>query len=211
LSGEIVSNGGFPLVNGCDTGPLGVVYDGTTHLDSPALVGFIAGHIGIQWSSKTPMERKGAVLQTLAYFFGNEALDPLEYAEKLWSEEPYNGGCPVNIVTTGMMKYYSKLIRTPFGRIHWAGTETATSWCGYMEGAVQAGWRAAKEVLHNFYPERFTDKELEDTAYSKFSSGEVSLPVIRRQSPFRKKAFISMGLAFLIIVIISARKTYMNN
>jgi monoamine oxidase len=34
----------------------------------------------------------------------------------------------------------------PVGRIHWAGTETATYWHGYMDGAVRSGHRAAKEV-----------------------------------------------------------------
>ena len=37
-------------------------------------------------------------------------------------------------------------MRTPENRIHWAGTETATRWNGYMEGAVLAGLRAANEV-----------------------------------------------------------------
>jgi monoamine oxidase len=37
-------------------------------------------------------------------------------------------------------------LREPVGRIHWAGTETATSWPGYMEGAIQAGERSAIEV-----------------------------------------------------------------
>ena len=32
-------------------------------------------------------------------------------------------------------------------RIHIAGTETATVWCGFMNGAVQAGRRAAAEVI----------------------------------------------------------------
>lgn len=32
-------------------------------------------------------------------------------------------------------------------RLHFAGTETATDWSGYMDGAIQSGWRAAKEVL----------------------------------------------------------------
>lgn len=46
----------------------------------------------------------------------------------------------------------------PVGRIHWAGTETATQWYGYMEGtqscdsanaigAVTSGQRAAHQVL----------------------------------------------------------------
>lgn len=29
-----------------------------------------------------------------------------------------------------------------------AGTETASEWTGYMEGAVQAGERSAREVMH---------------------------------------------------------------
>jgi monoamine oxidase len=33
------------------------------------------------------------------------------------------------------------------GPIHWAGTETATVWSGYMDGAVSSGQRAAAEVL----------------------------------------------------------------
>ena len=35
-----------------------------------------------------------------------------------------------------------------FVRVHWAGTETATEWRGFMNGAVQAGQRAANEVLN---------------------------------------------------------------
>ncbi|MEU5941125.1 FAD-dependent oxidoreductase [Micromonospora sp. NPDC047548] len=38
-------------------------------------------------------------------------------------------------------------LRRPAGRVHWAGTETATRWAGYLEGAVLAGERAAAEVL----------------------------------------------------------------
>jgi monoamine oxidase len=33
------------------------------------------------------------------------------------------------------------------GRIHWAGTETALEWIGYMEGALSSGLRAAEEVV----------------------------------------------------------------
>ena len=34
----------------------------------------------------------------------------------------------------------------PVGRIHWAGTETATYWNGYMDGAISSGERVAAEV-----------------------------------------------------------------
>ena len=39
-----------------------------------------------------------------------------------------------------------RVLREPVGRLYFAGTETATEWSGYMEGAVQAGERAAREV-----------------------------------------------------------------
>jgi monoamine oxidase len=37
-------------------------------------------------------------------------------------------------------------LRAPVGRIHFAGTETADYWQGYMDGAVRAGERAAAEA-----------------------------------------------------------------
>ena len=39
----------------------------------------------------------------------------------------------------GVMTEYGSALRAPVGRIHWAGTETATVWTGYMDGAVQSG------------------------------------------------------------------------
>uniref|UniRef100_T1IXY1 Amine oxidase n=1 Tax=Strigamia maritima TaxID=126957 RepID=T1IXY1_STRMM len=201
LSGEIVTNGGAPIVAGCDTGPLGIVYDGTTHNGNPALVGFISGHVGVQWSLKTPMERKAAVLQCLAIFFGNDALEPIDYAEKVWSEEPYNGGCPVNVMVPGVMKYVPKDFRKPYGKIHFAGTETSTSWCGYMNGAVQAGFRAAKEVLHDQVPGSIDEKELADTAYAKpnFDDDEDNL-VDNTTSRLLAFAQLALGIAIITSV-----------
>lgn len=51
------------------------------------------------------------------------------------------------------MVLFAKLTYVLFPRrIHWAGTETATVWSGFMNGAVQAGTRAANEVLQKLYP-----------------------------------------------------------
>jgi monoamine oxidase len=38
-------------------------------------------------------------------------------------------------------------LRDPVGPLHWAGTETATEWCGYLDGALSSGLRAAEAVL----------------------------------------------------------------
>lgn len=36
--------------------------------------------------------------------------------------------------------------------IHWAGTETATAHAGYIEGAIDAGSRAAREAVEVLTP-----------------------------------------------------------
>ncbi|KAL7983657.1 hypothetical protein Chor_000533 [Crotalus horridus] len=75
-----------------------------------------------------------------------EALHPVHYEEKNWCEEQYSGGCYTAYFPPGIMTQYGRILREPVGRIFFAGTETASEWSGYMEGAVQAGERAAREV-----------------------------------------------------------------
>ena len=47
----------------------------------------------------------------------------------------------------GTWTAHGPALRAPVGRLHWAGTETATRWAGYFDGAIQSGERAAAEVL----------------------------------------------------------------
>jgi monoamine oxidase len=42
---------------------------------------------------------------------------------------------------------FGPAVRAPFGRIHWAGVDTATIWMGTINGAAQSGERAANEVV----------------------------------------------------------------
>jgi monoamine oxidase len=46
----------------------------------------------------------------------------------------------------GVLTRYGPLPREPFGRVHWAGTETSTTSHGAMDGAVRSGERAAAEI-----------------------------------------------------------------
>jgi monoamine oxidase len=47
----------------------------------------------------------------------------------------------------GTMYDFGAALREPVGKVHWSGTETSNYWCGYMDGAVRSGERAAAEVL----------------------------------------------------------------
>ncbi|WP_299427414.1 FAD-dependent oxidoreductase [uncultured Meiothermus sp.] len=124
--------------------------DATPHDErNPALVAFIGGDDAVLWSDKPFEIRRRAVLEDLALVFGEEALYPRLYFDHDWLTEPFIGGGYQCYAPPGVMSAGFEEIRVPIGRIHWAGTETALHYYGYIEGAIEAGERAAKEVLES--------------------------------------------------------------
>jgi monoamine oxidase len=95
----------------------------------------------------SPSRRRDAVVASLVEFFGAEAAKVEEYVELDWSEEVWTRGCYGAHFPCGVWTQYGPALREPIGRIHWAGTETATIFVGYMDGALQSGARAASEVI----------------------------------------------------------------
>eukprot|EP00026_Physarum_polycephalum_P006921 Phypoly_transcript_06974.p1 GENE.Phypoly_transcript_06974~~Phypoly_transcript_06974.p1 ORF type:complete len:488 (+),score=97.89 Phypoly_transcript_06974:126-1589(+) len=166
FSGELVCYGADPL-----TQPVNLAYDACTvgyetdenwKKDDPnakiehfAIVAFISGAFAVFWSEKSEQERKEAVLAHLAKHFGEEINEPLYYMEKDWAKEKYTKGCPVVILPPGVLAQSCKVspkapkypLREPVGLCHFAGTETATEWVGFMDGAAQSGLRAASEII----------------------------------------------------------------
>ncbi|XP_010837722.1 PREDICTED: amine oxidase [flavin-containing] B-like [Bison bison bison] len=115
----------------------------------PAIIGFILAHKARKLARLTKEERLKKLCDLYAKVLGSqEALHPVHYEEKNWCEEQYSGGCYTSYFPPGIMTQYGRVLRQPVGRIYFAGTETATHWSGYMEGAVEAGERAAREILH---------------------------------------------------------------
>lgn len=47
----------------------------------------------------------------------------------------------------GALTNFGKSLREPEGRVHFAGTETADLFAGYIEGAIRSGEHAASEIL----------------------------------------------------------------
>jgi monoamine oxidase len=138
LSGQSVS----------DQGPATTTFDNTPPGGSPGILfGFVGGSAHDAWAALSPADRKVAVLRHYADLFGPEALSPRDYTEMDWSEEEWTRGCPAAFTGTRTLTRYGPALRQPFRHIHWAGTETADYWAGYMDGAVRAGERVAREVL----------------------------------------------------------------
>ena len=119
--------------------------------DQPALLAFVVADRARALSERTPEARRAVVLGELAELFGRRAASPIDWAEKDWSVDPWSVGC---VAVAGPMSgpdggppWNPAILRQPVGRIHMAGTETAARWPNYMDGAVEAGHRAAAEVL----------------------------------------------------------------
>ena len=110
------------------------------------LGGFIEAHNAINWTGRPMVERKKLMVDRIVSFFGPEAARPIDYEDQDWPSEIWSRGCYGASMGPGVMTTVAKTIRQPFGRIHWAGTETSPRWMGYIDGAVRSGERAADEV-----------------------------------------------------------------
>ena len=130
-----------------DAGPLQMVVDSGSEGAGGVLACFITGRAVERYGRLELGARQAAVRESLVRMFGPGAGDWAAYAECDWTTEPYSRGGPVGLMGPGTLGRFGQVLRRPEGRVHWAGTDTATEWNGYMDGAIQAGERAAAEVL----------------------------------------------------------------
>ncbi len=131
-----------------DVGPVGFTFDGTRPSAAHGvLVAFLDGAHARRLGRVRAEARRKAVLDHLVQLFGPKAGAPIDYVELDWSEEEWTRGCYAANLPPGAWTQYGSALRETIGRIHWAGTETARRWVGYMDGAIESGERAAAEVL----------------------------------------------------------------
>ena len=127
---------------------IGVTFDNSpTDGSCGILLGFAEGRHAHELREQPPAARRALVAEDLAAYFGPRARESRDYVEKDWAEEEWSAGCYGGRLTPGVWTQLGPALRAPIGRIHWAGTETAPVWNGYMDGAVRSGERAAREVL----------------------------------------------------------------
>jgi monoamine oxidase len=129
-------------------GPVSVVFDNSPPDGTPGvLLAFFEGKAARDASALTDAERRRIVGECLARLFGPAARDPQGYVDRAWANEEWTRGCYGAFMPPGAWSDHGQALRAPIGPLHWAGTETATVWSGYMDGAVRSGERAADEAL----------------------------------------------------------------
>lgn len=126
--------------------------------DHPCLMTFVVGAEAVKrGGDENRAQRKNDALDQIARVFNKTrafvdgAL--VDYVDWDWGTNKWAKGCPANCFAPGILTakvgdyVVGRALAEPVGRIHWAGAETATDWMGgYMNGAIQAGMRAAAEV-----------------------------------------------------------------
>jgi monoamine oxidase len=131
-----------------DVGPANTTFDNSPPDGSlGVLLGFVGGSSYQRWSTLPADQRRAQALASFAAFVGDEARSPTEYFEQDWARERWSRGCPVAHTPPGLLTKYGQWLRRSVGRVHFAGSETSDYWIGYMDGAVRAGQRAAREVI----------------------------------------------------------------
>jgi monoamine oxidase len=125
-----------------------VTLDATPASGAPGVIAsFTFGPVAERVQALDAAERRRAVLDALTARLGPRAASPTQFIETAWWEEEWTRGCSMAHFPPGILTRYGPLLREPFGRVHWAGTETSTTSHGAIDGAVRSGERAATEIL----------------------------------------------------------------
>jgi monoamine oxidase len=127
-----------------DRSPIQLVFDNSPQDASMGVLSCFLSVVECPHLADRTLREEG-LKEELARYFGPKALDATGYVEKDWAADPWSTGC-ITPLTPGVLTAGGEHLRKPSGRIFWAGTESAKRWCGYMDGAISAGARAAGEV-----------------------------------------------------------------
>jgi len=132
-----------------DEGPICASFD-YSDMDKEfyAILGFIPGRHSVEYRNMSQQERRDAICEHYRELFNSdEALEPSEYFEMDWCNEVYSRGCYLSVIGPGILSKWGNCLRDNHGRVHFASTELATKWTGYMDGAIQSGRITAEKIL----------------------------------------------------------------
>ncbi|CRG85601.1 hypothetical protein PISL3812_02646 [Talaromyces islandicus] len=138
LNGQVLS----------DSGSIRSVFDSSPPNGTiGVLMGFIEADEMRLLDTLSEAEMQDRIIKDLVRYFGPQAANVTSCVFQRWDLEEFSRGGPVAYAPPGLLTQYGPALKTSIGGIHFAGTETAEFWTGYMDGAVRSGERVAKEIL----------------------------------------------------------------
>ena len=124
-------------------------WDATSHLEGERgiLTAYTGGAPGAKLSALSDEERTKLAISVIEKIFPGSS-DLIENTSTIaWMNEPFTR-CSYMALAPGQVTEHWQTLFSPAGRLFFAG-EHATMYQGFMEGAVESGQRAAKNIIEN--------------------------------------------------------------
>jgi putrescine oxidase len=124
------------------------VYDNTNHEDPRGtLVGFVSDEKADAMFELSAEDRRRAILESIASFLGEKALDPEVYYESDWGSEEWTRGAYAASYDLGGLHRYGKDQLKPVGPIYWSSSDLAAEGYQHVDGAVRMGQITAARIV----------------------------------------------------------------
>jgi putrescine oxidase len=124
------------------------VYDNTNHEDPRGtLVGFVSDEKADAMFELSAEDRRRAILESIASFLGEKALDPEVYYESDWGSEEWTRGAYAASYDLGGLHRYGKDQLKPVGPIYWSSSDLAAEGYQHVDGAVRMGQITAGRIV----------------------------------------------------------------
>ncbi|MDI3242095.1 NAD(P)/FAD-dependent oxidoreductase [Arthrobacter sp. AL08] len=124
------------------------VYDNTNHEDPRGtLVGFISDEKADAMFELSAEERRRTILESIAGFLGDKALEPEVYYESDWGSEEWTRGAYASSYDLGGLHRYGKDQHAPVGPIYWSSSDLAAEGYQHVDGAVRMGRHTAARIV----------------------------------------------------------------
>jgi putrescine oxidase len=111
------------------------------------LVGFVSDERADEVFKLSPEERKARILESLAHYYGDQALRPVVYYESDWGSEEWTRGAYAASFDMGGLARFGADALEPVGPIHFASSDLAGHGHQHVDGAIRMGRRVADAVL----------------------------------------------------------------
>jgi putrescine oxidase len=124
------------------------VYDNTNHEDPRGtLVGFVSDEKADAMFELSAEDRRRTILESIAAFLGEKALDPEVYYESDWGSEEWTRGAYATSYDLGGLHRYGKDQLKPVGPIYWSCSDLAAEGYQHVDGAVRMGQITAARIV----------------------------------------------------------------
>jgi len=113
------------------------------------LVGFVSDEKADALLRLEPEERRRRILDSLAAYYGPQALDPAVYFESDWASDHWTQGAYASSFDLGGLTRYGAQQLEPVGAMRFGSSDVAAHGYQHVDGGIRVGRRLAAEILEH--------------------------------------------------------------